>query len=155
MLNHFSCIRLFATPWTVACQTPLSMGFSRQEYWSGLLCPPPGDLPDPGIEPASLTSPALARGFFTTSTTWEVNGPIIPILGIYTGEIKTYVHIDTVHKNLKCSIHNHQHLDNNKYPLWNEWINKTVVHSSSGILLNDKKEKTCNNLNQSERYWAE
>ena len=131
------------------------MGFSRQEYWSGLPCPPPGDLPDPGIEPASLTSPALARGFFTTSTTWEVNGPIIPILDIYTGEIKTYVHTDTVHKNLKCSIHNHQHLDNNKYPLWNEWINKTVVHSSSGILLNDKKEKTCNNLNQSERYWAE
>ena len=155
MLLCFSHVRLFATPWTVACQTPLSMGFSRQEYWSGLLCPPPGDLPDPGIEPASLTSPALARGFFTTSTTWEVNGPIIPILGIYTGEIKTYVHIDTVHKNLKCSIHNHQHLDNNKYPLWNEWINKTVVHSSSGILLNDKKEKTCNNLNQSERYWAE
>ena len=140
---------------TAALQAPVSVGFSRQEYWSGLLCPPPGDLPDPGIEPASLTSPALARGFFTTSTTWEVNGPIIPILGIYTGEIKTYVHIDTVHKNLKCSIHNHQHLDNNKYPLWNEWINKTVVHSSSGILLNDKKEKTCNNLNQSERYWAE
>ena len=46
------------------------MGFSRQEYWSGLPCPPPGDLPDPGIEPASLTSPALAGGFFTTSATW-------------------------------------------------------------------------------------
>ena len=42
-----------ATPWTVACQAPLSMGFSRQEYWSGLSCPSPGDLPDPGIEPAS------------------------------------------------------------------------------------------------------
>ena len=44
----------FAAPWTVARQAPLSMGFSRQEYWSGLLCPPPGDLPDPGIEPMSL-----------------------------------------------------------------------------------------------------
>ena len=43
------------------------MGFSRQEYWSGLLCPPPGDLPDPGIEPASLTTPTLADGFFTTA----------------------------------------------------------------------------------------
>ena len=50
-------------------QAPLSKGFSRQEYWSGLPCPPPGDLPDPGIEPASLMSPALAGGFFTTSST--------------------------------------------------------------------------------------
>jgi len=47
------------------------MGFSRQEYWSGLPCPAPGDLPDPGIEPGTLKSPALAGGFFTTSTTWE------------------------------------------------------------------------------------
>ena len=47
------------------------MGFSKQDYWSGLPCSPPGDLPDPGIEPASLTSPALAGGFFTTSATWE------------------------------------------------------------------------------------
>ena len=51
-----SCIWLLATPWTVACQAPLSMEFSRQEYWSGLPCPPPGDLPDPGIKPQS---PAL------------------------------------------------------------------------------------------------
>ena len=55
-----SCVLLFATPWTVAHQTPLSMGFSRQEYWSGLPCPPPGDLPYPGIKPASLMSPTLA-----------------------------------------------------------------------------------------------
>ena len=54
-----SCVQLFATPWTVAHQTPLSMGFPRQEHWSGLPFPPPGDLPDPGIEPASPTSPAL------------------------------------------------------------------------------------------------
>ena len=57
--------------WTAACQAPLSMGFSRQEYWSGLPCPPPGYLPDPGIKPASLMSPALAGEFFTTSATWE------------------------------------------------------------------------------------
>ena len=55
------------TTWTVANQTPLSMGFSRQEYWSGLPCSPPGDLSIPGIEPGSLMSPALAGGFFTTS----------------------------------------------------------------------------------------
>ena len=47
------------------------MGFSRQEDWSGLPCPPPGALPDTGIKPASVTSPALAEGFFTTSATWE------------------------------------------------------------------------------------
>ena len=49
ILSHFSCVRLFAAPWTVACLAPLSRGFSRQEYWSGLPCPPPGDLPDPGM----------------------------------------------------------------------------------------------------------
>ena len=55
------------TLWTVDRQAPLSIGFSRQEYWSGLPCPPPGDLPVPGIEPAYLRSPALAGGFFTTA----------------------------------------------------------------------------------------
>ena len=69
MLSLFSRVRLCATLWTVAHQAPLSMGFSRQEYWSGLPCPPPGDLPDPGIEPASLTSSALAGRFFTPSAT--------------------------------------------------------------------------------------
>ena len=58
------------TLWTVACQAPLSMGFSRQEYWSGLACPPPGDLLDPGIEPVSLTSIALAGRLLIASTTW-------------------------------------------------------------------------------------
>ena len=66
-----SCVRLFVTPWTVARQAPLSMGFSRQEYWSGLPCPSPGDFPNPGIKPTSLVSPALAGGFLTTSATWE------------------------------------------------------------------------------------
>ena len=60
-----------ATPWTVTCQAPLSVGFSRQEYWSGLPCPLLGDLPNPVIEPVSLTSPVLAGGFFTACTTWE------------------------------------------------------------------------------------
>ena len=64
MLSVFNHVLLFATPRTVACQTPLSMAFSRQEFWSGLLCPPSGDLPDPGIEPTSLMSPPLAGRFF-------------------------------------------------------------------------------------------
>ena len=77
LLSRFSHVRLFATPWTVARQAPLSMGFFRQEYWSGLPCPPPGDLPHPGIEPVSL-SPALAGGFFPTcvqliATSWTVD----------------------------------------------------------------------------------
>ena len=72
----FSRAPLCVTPWTVARQAPLSVGFSGQEHWSGLPCPPPGDLPDPGIEPASLTSPALAGGFSTTSATWEAQHPL-------------------------------------------------------------------------------
>ena len=71
VLSHFSHVQLFVIPWTVACQAPLSMGFSRQEYWSGLPFPSPRGLPDLGMEPKSLTSPALAGWFFTTSTTWE------------------------------------------------------------------------------------
>ena len=61
--HQLSHVKLFATPWPVACQAPLSMGFPRQEYWSGLPFPPPGDLPDPGIEPVS---PALVGRFFST-----------------------------------------------------------------------------------------
>ena len=60
------------TPQIVARQAPLSMGFSTQEHLSGLPCPPPEDFPNPEFEPASLMSPALAGGFFTTSATWEV-----------------------------------------------------------------------------------
>ena len=71
MLSRCSHVQLFAPPWTVARQAPPSMEFSRQEYWSGLPFPPPGYLPDPEIEPASLVSPALAGRFFTTNTTWE------------------------------------------------------------------------------------
>ena len=78
-----SRVRLFVTPWTAAHQAPLSMGFPRQEYCSGLLfpspqeywsvlpCPPPGDLPEPGTEPTFFMSSALAGGFFTTTVTWE------------------------------------------------------------------------------------
>ena len=65
-----SCPTL-CNPMDCSLQAPLSMGFSRQEYRSGLPCPPPGDLPDPGIKPTSLMSPALASGFFTTSATWK------------------------------------------------------------------------------------
>ena len=68
MLNR---VQLFVTPWTVAHQAPLSISFFRQEYWSGLPFPSPGDFPDPGIELASLASAALAGRFFTTNAPWE------------------------------------------------------------------------------------
>ena len=63
-----SCVLVFETPWTVALQAPLSMGFPRQEYWSRLPFPSPGDLLIPGIKPTSLASPAVASGFFTIDT---------------------------------------------------------------------------------------
>ena len=71
VLSCFSCAQLFLTLWTVIHQAPLSLGFSRQGYWSGIPFPLPGDLPNPGLKPESLTSPALASGFFTPSTIWE------------------------------------------------------------------------------------
>ena len=66
VLSCFLGVQLFATLWTVAHQAPLSMGFPRQEYWSGLPCP----LPHPGIKSVTSTSPALADRFFTTSASW-------------------------------------------------------------------------------------
>ena len=74
VLGRFSRVRLFETLWAVAHQAPPSMGFSRQEYWSGLPFSAPGDLLIPGIESGSLRSPALVSGFFTTSATWEAQG---------------------------------------------------------------------------------
>ena len=71
MLSHFSSVQLFVTLWTIAHQAPLSMEFSRQEYWSGLPFPSPGDLPDPGFKPAS---PALAGEFFTMEPPGKPNG---------------------------------------------------------------------------------
>ena len=71
VLRCFSCVRLFATPWTVAHQAPLPMEFSRQEYWSMLSYPAPRDLHNPGMKPVSLVSPAVAGRFLNISTTWE------------------------------------------------------------------------------------
>ena len=79
-LSHFGPVWLFVARWTVACQAPLSVWFFRQEYCSGLPCPPPGDLPHPEIEPRSLISPALAGRFFTTSAAWEA-----PCIGVVPG----------------------------------------------------------------------
>ena len=73
MLRRFSCVRLFATLLAVVRQAPLSMGISRQEYWSGLPCPPPRCLPNSGMEPVCLMSAALAGRSVTASATWDTN----------------------------------------------------------------------------------
>ena len=82
MLSRLSPVGLFATLWTVALQAPLSMGFSRQEYGSGLPYPLPEDLPNPGIEPESLMYPTLAGGCFTINIIWEAHpcSPTLPII---------------------------------------------------------------------------
>ena len=82
MLSHFSRVQLFAALWTVACRAPLSMGFSRQEYWSRLPCPPPGDLPDLGMELAFSAAAALQVGSLLLS---------------YQKSI--YIHIYYIHEN--------------------------------------------------------
>ena len=78
--QSLSHVLLFVTPWTIALQDPLSMEFSRQEYWSGLPLPTPRNLPDPGIKPASLASPALTGGFFTTEPPGK---PVLLVCIIY------------------------------------------------------------------------
>ena len=71
MLSHFSCVQLFVTPWTVAHQTPLSMDFPGKNTGVGCHAFLQGNLPNSGIKPRSLESPALTGGFFSSSTTWE------------------------------------------------------------------------------------
>ena len=111
MLSCFSRVQLFATQWTlwtVAHQAPLSMGSSRQEYWSGLPCPPPRDLPDPGIEPVSCGS-CTAGGFFISE---PLGKPHIYIFHIYTYiyiSIHVYTHIYThIHMYTGVSLNHRQ-----------------------------------------------
>ena len=89
-----------ATPWTIACQTPLFITFPRQEYWSGLPFPPPGDLPDPGIKPIS---PALAGVFFTTSTTWEAPNYCLPVGFLRNSAISWQKWVVHLHLEQSCS----------------------------------------------------
>ena len=83
MLSLFSHTQLFASLWTIACQALLSMEFSRQEYWSGLPCPPPRDILNPGIDPLSLMASALAGGFFTTRATWKARGVVVLLFKLF------------------------------------------------------------------------
>ena len=96
VLSLFSRVWLFETLWTVARQAPLSMGFFRQEHWNGFLCPPPGDLLDPEIEPTSLTSPALAGGSLPWASSYYMSIGMVKIQNTdYTkrgcGAIETFI----------------------------------------------------------------
>ena len=134
MLSRFSCVWLFVTLWIVASQAPLSIVFSRQEYWSGLPCPPPADLPNPRIEPTPLGSPAMAGRFFTTSSIWEA-------LELYTPGFKfqlCQVLIDwTILSNL---FHIMKHVENYKMcrPHWSN--QKRCWGQSSNSLLTHSKD---------------
>ena len=85
-VQSLSCVQLFVTTWAVADQAPLSMGFSRQEYWSGLPFPSPGNLSDPGIISMSLASHALAGRFFTTE---PLGSPIYISVLVYIKQAST------------------------------------------------------------------
>ena len=118
MLSHFSRVWLFVILWTVALQVPLSMGFSRQEYWSGLPCSPPRDLPNPEIKPVSLTSPALAGGFFTTSAIWKAPCMLMVLPDFWLAFI---------------------------LPLAHPWLELRLKESSSQIFdSSERKEPVCN-----------
>ena len=92
-----SCVHLFVILWTVIYQASLSMGLSRQEYWSGLPFPIPGDLPHPGIKPTSLVSLALAGGFFTTEP------PGKPLLNLIV--YKNITPVETRAPTVFCTFH--------------------------------------------------
>ena len=127
VLSHFSHVRCCATLWTVTCQTSLSMGFFRKEYWSGLPCPPPGTLPDLGIEPSSLTSPELGGELFTTNATWEVQKSVCAVLCLVTLVVSESVQPHGLQPTRL--LYNDCHNGVKKYKmwlreqLWNSWRN--------------------------------
>ena len=127
---------LFATPWIAARQAPLSMGFSGEEYWSGLPFPPPGNLPDSGVEPESPASPALGGGFFTTEPPGK---PTVGGIGSISGrELRTHLPNHTATKE-KTNTHIHTCIQETtaRYPTF-----KTLGHltENSRFLLRQKKK---------------
>ena len=140
LLTHFSHVRLFATLWTVARQAPLSMGFSRQEYWSGLPFPPLGDLPDSKIKPTSITFPALAGRFFTTSDTWKV--PPSPYTHTHT---HTHAHTHTlVHRRDLCicidHLQVHRSLLEGHTNYWSLWLPLERGANKVGVGVRDSQD---------------
>ena len=124
MLSHG---QLFVTTWTVVRETPLSMEFSRQEYWSGFHFPPPVDLPNPRIEPLSLASPALAGGFFTTEPpgkpyNWEYHIFYIIFIGSYLVLFLSIKNIDSMNILLKGTCK-----QNGTFLLWDRFLEVVLL----------------------------
>ena len=137
MLSCFSHVRPFGTPWTVARQAPLSMGFPRQEYCSGLTFPSPGNLPDAGIEPESLISLDFTGGFFTTSTTWKA--PAICLLVVKSSSSWLSEVFLTYGKAISCFVtFNLKHLIKSSFyeGFWSHWsvFAAFVFHHSADIV---------------------
>ena len=122
--QSLSRVQLFATLWTLALQAPLSIGFSRQEYWRGLPCPSPGELPDPGIKLASTVSPALAGRFFYHWATWEAPGSYVQGCKLFTRLASSMGELCVVLKYMLGLI---------TYGCWNKWANPW------SLLANDPK----------------
>ena len=129
MLSRFSRVWLFVTPWTVACQASFSMRFPGQEYSSGLPFPPPGDLPDLGIEPSCVQQEA--SGFFTSSATWEAPTPPNP------------------HPDASDSLKNRDASFSNPLPLQGKHRVLTLYYQGSPRDANIKKKKFWNNNEES------
>ena len=131
MLSCFSHVRPFGTPWTVARQAPLSMGFPRQEYCSGLTFPSPGNLPDAGIEPESLISLDFTGGFFTTSTTWKA--PAICLLVVKSSSSWLSEVFLTYGKAISCFVtFNLKHLIKSSFyeGFWSHWSVLLLLYST-------------------------
>ena len=128
ILSRFSHIQLFVTLWTIALQAPLSMGFSRQEYWSGFPCPPPGDRPNPGMEPVSPAAPALQADSLPLSIR---EAPVWPSPGLFLqpcpkgppGLLPVFLSLETFylvssHSSLRCSLQAISPVTSSDLPKW-------------------------------------
>ena len=136
VLSHFSHVRLFATLWTISHQPPLSMRFSRQGYWSGLPCPPPGDPPNPGIEPESLCLLNWQVGSFTTSATWEAPISWYRWLFYYQAFITYKITCNGLNIFINCKERNYININNaniNKISscikIWKEYLDRAKLGS--------------------------
>ena len=126
VLTHFRRVWLFETLWTVARQTPLSIGFSRQEHWSGLLCPPPGDLPDPGTEPVSSVSCIGSHVLYHYIYVCVCVCVIYIYIYIYSIYIVCYIYICRIaFKNLNGKI---KSIDL-KIEIWTQWISESPSYA--------------------------
>ena len=130
-LSVFSLAQLFATPWTIVCQAPLSLGFSRQEYWSGLPCPPPGDLPNTGIELIFPTSPALQEMHSLPLSHRESQMWYLPPVILYkTKHSQVLCYYKLVRQSPECRADHCTHIKVCSGPCWRGWVFQARGHDA-------------------------